>query len=142
MYASRIGLLPELPTPGNNRPNYTDFLSSLEIYHFGNTDDPIYMGIIHQLTRIGTCHGISSSCYWFDYALESQCHIGHECVYTTSEKLTFDTVPELEVSISSIKYHSIEWVIKNYLENASSVPECRVNMDCMEKECPSWTWVD
>ena len=47
MYASRIGLLPEiLPTPGNKRPNYTDFLSSLNIYHYGNTDDPIYMGKI------------------------------------------------------------------------------------------------
>jgi putative lipase involved disintegration of autophagic bodies len=45
MYASRIGLLPELPVPGNSKPNYTDFLSSLEIYHFGNVDDPIYMGI-------------------------------------------------------------------------------------------------
>ena len=44
MYASRIGLLPELPSPGNQKPNYTDFLSSLEIYHFGNSEDPIYMG--------------------------------------------------------------------------------------------------
>jgi lipase ATG15 len=49
MYASRIGLLPELPAPGNEKPNYTDFLSSLEIYHFGNTDDPIYMGNFYTL---------------------------------------------------------------------------------------------
>jgi lipase ATG15 len=70
IYASRIGLLPDIPSPGKT-PDYTDFLASLPIYHFGNDQDPIFLG---------TCRGISSSCYWFDYALESVCHVGYECM--------------------------------------------------------------
>lgn len=71
IYASRIGLLPDIPSPGKT-PDYTEFLASLPIYHFGNTQDPIFLG---------TCRGISSSCYWFDYALESVCHVGYECKF-------------------------------------------------------------
>ena len=70
MYASRLGLLPDIPDTGR-MPDYTDFLRGLPIYHYGNVQDPIFMG---------ECTGISSSCYWFDYALESRCHVGYECI--------------------------------------------------------------
>jgi lipase ATG15 len=93
----------------------------------------------------GTCHGFSSACYWFDYALESQCHIGYECTYTPS-LLSMDarnnSDPNMDAAVSSIKYHSIDWVIKYYLEGATSVPECKVKMDCIDRECPFWTWVE
>ncbi len=92
------------------------------------------------MLKLGTCNGITSACYWFDYALESKCHVGYECMYSSKAKSLQET--KVEAELSSIKYHSIEWVIRNYLENAESVPECKVSIDCMEKECSSWTWAD
>jgi lipase ATG15 len=65
LYASRLGLLPTGPSV-----DLDAFLESLDIYHFGNVNDPIFLG---------ECYGLSSSCYWMDYALESKCHIGKEC---------------------------------------------------------------
>ena len=77
MYAQRIGLLPDLPPSDdpNATPDWTEFLSTLPIYHFGNTLDPIFLG---------ECTGPSSSCYWFDYALEMKCHVGYECEHGIS----------------------------------------------------------
>ncbi|KAJ3083482.1 putative lipase atg15 [Quaeritorhiza haematococci] len=76
LYASRLGLLPDLPPPDPDNPSappdYSDFLETLPIYHFGNTGDPVYLGV---------CNGPSSSCYWGGYALESRCHAGKACVY-------------------------------------------------------------
>jgi lipase ATG15 len=117
MYASRLGLLPDLPRPnpgggGSSMPNYTDFLSALPIYHFGTSQDPIFMG---------TCRGLSSSCYWFDYALESQCHTGYECTYEPTDKIKSNLFhndsndDELSASYTNIKYHSIDYVIKHYV---------------------------
>lgn len=100
-----------------------------------------YIWVLYYYKILGTCHGISSACYWFDYALESQCHIGHECTYTRS-LLAEESEPDIEEAISSIKYHSIDWVIKNYLEGSNSVPECKVNLECMEQECSTWSWVE
>ena len=67
LYASRLGLLPK-----SSPDDLDQYLSNLPIYHFGNSGDPVYLG---------ECTGVTSSCYWFDYALESQCHIGKECMY-------------------------------------------------------------
>ncbi|KAI8895372.1 Alpha/Beta hydrolase protein, partial [Globomyces pollinis-pini] len=61
----RLGLL-----PAGSRTDMNAFLSSLPIFHFGNTGDPIFLG---------QCFGPSSSCYWFSYILESHCHVGSEC---------------------------------------------------------------
>ena len=131
MYASRLGLLPDIPSAGR-APDYTEFLSSLPIYHFGNSQDPIYLG---------TCRGISSSCYWFDYALESQCHTGYECMYEPTNRVKTKT-PLFRAAFSNIKYHSIDYVIKNYLENATTVPACKIKVDCLAKECTEWEWMD
>lgn len=61
-FAKLIGLL-------DGKENNMD---KFDIYHFGNLQDPIYWG---------QCNGITSSCWWFDYALETGCHTGAECVY-------------------------------------------------------------
>jgi lipase ATG15 len=68
-----LGLLP-------NIPNLDEFLASLPIFHIGNSYDPIYLG---------QCTGPSSSCYWFDYALESKCHIGKECIYDAANAIKY-----------------------------------------------------
>ena len=149
MYASRIGLLP-------TGIEIDSFLEALPIYHFGNVNDPIYTG---------TCTGVTSSCYWFDYALESKCHIGKECkidsevgiygeINLPPKKVIENLKSSLLLSyqddefsqefagdtmqIESIRWHSIEFVIKTYLENAKSVPECRFKPGCLATECPLW----
>ncbi|KAJ3045250.1 putative lipase atg15 [Rhizophlyctis rosea] len=153
-YAERIGLLPDLP-PGNEpegRPDWTDFLRTLPIYHFGNTLDPIYFG---------QCTGPSSSCYWFDYALETRCHLGYECIYddadanktTTSGAAISPPTPYLKPpspdhapsrvapdAMSSVRYHTIDYVIKNFLEKWDHVPECKVVENCLANECSEWKW--
>lgn len=131
LFASRIGLLPRLSDP-------TEFLQSLPIYHFGNSQDPIFLGL---------CTGITSSCYWLDYALETKCHIGHECIYTSTTARKPSRLVEASddnpFSIArSIQYHSIDFVIKNYLLNADSVPECTVKPQCLQSECPNWNFVE
>jgi lipase ATG15 len=63
LYAHRLGLLPN--------QDVDLFLQNKHIYHFGNDKDPIYLG---------ECTGVGSSCYWLDYALESKCHVGYECI--------------------------------------------------------------
>ena len=50
LYASRIGLLPNF----NSVNEMDNFLDGLDIYHYGNTGDPIYLG---------QCTGPTSSCY-------------------------------------------------------------------------------
>jgi lipase ATG15 len=121
-YASRLGLLPR------GSPDELDkFLSQLPIYHFGNTGDPIFFG---------QCTGVTSSCYWLDYAIESKCHVGKECIYDSKMK-------RKDVDIfASIQYHSIEYVIKNFIEPNPDVPTCNYVPNCLSTECPTWTFVD
>jgi hypothetical protein len=164
MYASRVGLLPDVP-------NLDSYLASLPIYHFGNTKDPIFLG---------QCTGISSSCFWFDYAIESKCHIGKECVYdannpakyrklSTPSRIVYHTVnylynrffSEIDVQlgkyvdeieeddnvpdkfkIQTVRWHSIEYLINNFLEGSTSVPDCVLKTDCLKTEFPTWTFTD
>lgn len=146
LYASRLGLLPDLEDPA-------EFLDSLPIYHFGNDGDPIFLG---------QCTGVTSSCYWLDYALESKCHLGHECMYSSNPKKSRKLVQSTDETknsnsqetalspsprgrveaVRSIQYHSIDYVIKNILEKTDQVPECIVKPKCLESECVGWTFVD
>jgi lipase ATG15 len=87
LFASRLGLLP-------NYPNLDEFLSELPIFHFGNTYDPIYLG---------QCIGPSSSCYWFDYALESKCHVGKECIYDASNAIKYQKGAKTTTLLEDIK---------------------------------------
>jgi lipase ATG15 len=62
--ASRLGI----PSPEGSsfaRP-------MTEVYHFGHTADPIFMG---------SCNGASSFCTYWGYAFESECHAGSVCKY-------------------------------------------------------------
>ncbi|KAJ3254495.1 putative lipase atg15 [Boothiomyces macroporosus] len=117
LYASRLGLL-----PSGDAVDLDKFLNALPIYHFGNDGDPIFLG---------ECNGPTSSCYWMNYALESKCHIGKECTYKSSGKT------DVRVQ-SSIQYHSIEYVIKNFLQNSDKVPECVLKPGCLGTECSGW----
>ncbi|KAJ3070019.1 putative lipase atg15 [Quaeritorhiza haematococci] len=73
LFARRLGLLPPIPfDPATGHPRYDDFMQTLPIYHFGNEQDPIFLG---------ACNGPKSSCYFSGYALESKCHIGKTCLY-------------------------------------------------------------
>ncbi|KAI8852072.1 hypothetical protein BC829DRAFT_385878 [Chytridium lagenaria] len=110
-------------------PNYDGFLSTLEIYHVGNTRDPIYLG-----------------------PLESRCHSGKECVYDQEEhdrnpqpsppsRLLEQRVSERDSSVQErmdVRYHSIETVIHTYLETWENVPKCEVKANC--SECSQWTY--
>lgn len=125
LYASRLGLLPR-----GSPEDLDTFLSNLPIYHFGNDGDPIFLG---------QCTGISSSCYWFDYALESKCHIGRECMYET--KATQKDVTNVGL-LQSIQYHSIDYVIKHFIEPTSQVPICKYKSNCLSTECSSWKFID
>lgn len=129
LYASRLGLLPNLG------PEDLDaYLSALPIYHFGNTGDPVYLG---------QCTGVTSSCYWLEYALESQCHIGREC------KFLFDLgvydvygPPPGQSVLASIQYHSISYVIKNIITQRQDVPTCTYRPNCLASECTKWKFVE
>ena len=135
LYASRLGLLPNF-----NSPDEMDkFLDGLDIYHFGNTGDPIYLG---------QCTGPTSSCYvlilkkWFDYSLESKCHVGKECIYDIYEK---KPVKQLEVPaneiFASVQYHSINYVINKIIDKFD-LPKCVLKKRCLETECQQWTFKD
>ncbi|KAK9479470.1 Alpha/Beta hydrolase protein [Lipomyces japonicus] len=89
------------------------------IWHFGNTADPIFMGV---------CNGPSSTCWIAGYAMETKCHSGLECVY--------DTVADKKwhVSISS---HRIRAVI-DMIESYNSTPTCTQQAEC--KDCFEWTF--
>jgi lipase ATG15 len=122
LFASRIGLLPT-----GSAEILDEFLKDLPIFHFGNDADPIFLG---------QCTGISSSCYWMEYALESKCHIGKERLYPSR-------VPkQTEIDIfQSIQYHSIDFVIRNVFE-PQDVPECKFIPNCLATECPKWKFID
>ncbi|KAK9449577.1 Alpha/Beta hydrolase protein [Limtongia smithiae] len=89
------------------------------IWHFGNTADPIYMGV---------CNGPSSLCWMGGYAMETQCHSGMECVY--------DTVADKKwrVSMSSHRIRAVVDMIESYNTTAS----CIVNDEC--QDCFDWTF--
>lgn len=91
------------------------------IWHFGNTADPIYMGV---------CNGASSSCHVAGYAMETACHTGKVCVY--------DVVTDKGWSVSLLNHriHTvIDQIILAYNETAPCVeqPPCR--------DCFNWRYV-
>lgn len=85
------------------------------IWHIGNTADPIYMGV---------CNGALSSCNVAGYAMETACHTGKVCVY--------DVVTDKgwRVNLLNHRIHTvIDDIILTYNETAACVeqPPCR---DC------------
>ncbi|CAG8450601.1 15280_t:CDS:2 [Funneliformis caledonium] len=98
----------------------------MNIYHFGHTADPIYMG---------SCNGYASTCYIGGYAMETKCHAGIAC--------TFDTVEKLKWSVN-IKRHRIQEIIDNILKVWWKLfelfPDCRNDDEC--EDCHLWDYVE
>lgn len=95
------------------------FPSHMEhIWHFGNTGDPIFMGV---------CNGASSTCSLGGYALESQCHSGKVCIY--------DTVSDLGWSVS-IANHRIHTVIDEIILKYNETAVCKQPSPC--QDCFNW----
>lgn len=112
MLATRRLHLPQPP----GLPKYQE-----NIWHFGNTGDPIYMGV---------CNGVSSSCNAAGYALETACHTGKQCIY--------DVVSDKgwKVNLLNHRIHTlIDDVILDYNETAPCVyqPPCT--------DCFNWKYV-
>lgn len=85
------------------------------IWHIGNTADPIFMGV---------CNGASSLCNLAGYAMETACHTGRQCVY--------DVVTDKgwHVNLLNHRIHTvIDDIILTYNETAlcADQPPCR---DC------------
>lgn len=91
------------------------------IWHFGNTGDPIFMGV---------CNGASSTCSLGGYAMESMCHSGKTCVY--------DTVTDLGWSVS-IYNHRIHTVIDNIILHYNETAKCTLPSPC--QDCFNWRYV-
>lgn len=98
-----------LPQP----PGFPRYME--HIWHFGNTADPIFMGV---------CNGASSSCSVAGYAMETACHTGKLCIY--------DVVGDKgwHMNLLNHRIHTvIDDIILAYNETAKCVdqPPCR---DC------------
>ena len=89
-------------------------------HHFGNTADPVYMGV---------CNGFLSSCAFAGFDFESQCFSGKRCPYNT----TYDKGWHM-----SITNHRITRVINDVLEAYDDVPPCVNDDEC--EDCFNWIY--
>ena len=117
MAAGRLGL-PAPPGSDEGRPQTR---RDLAIWHFGHTADPMYMG---------TCNSATSACTLGGYSLQSECHMGQECIY--------DVVKDKNWRVSATT-HSIRAVIRDVLRAYDTVPSCRpVEPEC--QDCFNWKY--
>ncbi|RKU48171.1 putative lipase atg15 [Coniochaeta pulveracea] len=112
--AARLGL----PVPPGADPETPQTRKFTGAFHVGHTADPVY---------IGTCHGVTASCTFGGYALETACHTGYECVY--------DVVAEKGWRVG-IGTHKIRVVIHDVLMAYDTVPECKFTPEC--RDCANW----
>ncbi|CUM65192.1 uncharacterized protein PRCAT00002820001 [Priceomyces carsonii] len=103
-----------LPQPPG-LPSYME-----NIWHFGNTADPIFMGV---------CNGASSSCSVSGYALETACHTGKQCVY--------DVVTDKGWKVSILN-HRIHTVIDNIILEYNTTAPCIPQPPC--RDCFNWRY--
>ncbi|KAI8098481.1 alpha/beta-hydrolase [Halteromyces radiatus] len=98
--------------------------SRTPIFHFGHTADPIFIGL---------CTGISSSCWYGGFAMETRCHTGKACVW--------DTVNEHGWKVD-IRSHRIGDVIEKILNKPEEfpLPRCLPERDCVD--CGLWDFID
>lgn len=91
------------------------------IWHFGNTADPIYMGV---------CNGASSTCNLAGYAMETTCHTGLQCVY--------DVVTDKGWSVNLLN-HRIHTVIDDIILTYNETAPCAPLPPC--RDCFNWRFV-
>ncbi|CAO3610130.1 unnamed protein product [Cunninghamella blakesleeana] len=96
----------------------------LPIFAFGLTSDPIFVGL---------CTGMSSSCWYLGFALETRCHAGKVCVW--------DTVNDKGWGVD-IRYHRIGDVIEKVLKKPDEfpLPRCKPQQGCVD--CGLWKFID
>ncbi|RCK57844.1 putative lipase ATG15 [Candida viswanathii] len=104
-----------LPSPPGI-PRYME-----NIWHFGNTADPIYMGV---------CNGASSSCNLAGYAMETACHTGFQCVY--------DVVTDKGWTVNLLN-HRIHTVIDDIILDYNDTAPCVQQPPC--RDCFNWRFV-
>lgn len=88
------------------------------IWHVGNTADPIYMGV---------CNGASSTCNAAGYAMETACHTGKMCAY--------DVVTDKGWRINLLN-HRIHTVIDDIIMQYNTTAECVDQPPC--RDCFNW----
>lgn len=91
------------------------------IWHVGNTADPIYMGV---------CNGALSTCNLGGYAMETMCHTGKQCIY--------DTVNDLGWRVNLLN-HRIHTVIDQILTVYNDTAPCLSQPPC--RDCFNWKFV-
>ncbi|KAL8706312.1 MAG: hypothetical protein Q9201_000631 [Fulgogasparrea decipioides] len=116
--AARLGL----PVPPDSHPSAPQTRSNTGAYHFGHTADPIFMG---------TCNSATSACTLGGYAMETQCHTGHVCVY--------DTVKDKNWRVTA-SWHSIRSVISGVFRAYDEVAECVEDTECVD--CFNWKYYE
>lgn len=116
--AARLGL----PVPPNSHPSAPQSRSNTGAYHFGHTADPIFMG---------SCNSATSGCTLGGYAMETQCHTGHVCIY--------DTVKDKNWRVT-ISWHSIRSVISGVFRAYDEVAECVEDNECVD--CFNWKYYE
>ncbi|VEU21007.1 DEKNAAC101946 [Brettanomyces naardenensis] len=92
------------------------------IWHFGNTADPIFLGV---------CNGASSSCNMAGYAMETQCHSGLVC--------TYDSVNDLGWHVNMLN-HRLNKVIDDIISVYNVTAPCSKPPPCVD--CYNWYFVD
>ncbi|KAL8760045.1 MAG: hypothetical protein Q9184_003440 [Pyrenodesmia sp. 2 TL-2023] len=117
--AARLGL----PVPPNNgHPSAPQTRQNTGAYHFGHTADPIFMG---------SCNTATSGCTLGGYAMETQCHTGHTCIY--------DTVQDKNWRVS-ISWHRIRPIISDVIRAYDELPECVQDTEC--EDCFNWKYFE
>ena len=107
LYGQRLGL----------HTNDPKMLSRYPIWNFGISTDPVYLG---------TCSGITTSCYLSGYAMETKCRQGQDCMFVLKNRLV------------NINTHRIDWIIDHVLSKPDKyeMPECVPPLNCTE--CEDW----
>lgn len=116
--AARLGL----PAPPDSHPGAPQSRKNTGAYHFGHTADPIFMG---------TCNAATSGCTIGGYAMETQCHSGHVCVY--------DTVKDKGWRVG-IGNHKIRGVIATVIKAYDEVASCVTDDECFD--CFNWKFIE
>jgi lipase ATG15 len=109
LFAQHINLVPKIGTP-----EYLKAQQASNVYHIGNSNDPIFFG---------KCNGYSSSCYLAGYSIQTKCHLGKTCIFNVTN------------GFRSIDKHRMSYMMFDVLNPwESPAPECLVQT-CTETTC-------